>query len=55
MMIVAGDNPSRIRSDAAFCETLRRPVRYQPRAESRTGTGCSAEATGKPTRRSIES
>ena len=24
-------------------------------SESRTGTGCSAEATGKPTRRSIES
>ena len=40
-----GSGPTpRLRNSAA-------PVRYQPRAESRTGTGCSAEATGKPMRR----
>lgn len=54
MMIVAGDNPERIHSEAAFaklCERAR--SRHQP--ARRIGTDCSEAGTAKPTLRSTGS
>jgi transposase len=54
MMIVAGDNPERFRSEAAFAK-LCGPAPSQPRPGSRTDTDCFGVATARPTPRSTGS
>ncbi len=54
MLIVAGDNPTRIRSEAAFAK-LCGACPIPASAGLRTGIGSSAAATAKPTRRSTGS
>ena len=46
MLILVGDNPERIRSEAAFAK-LWAPVRFQPRAGKRTDIDSIGEATGR--------
>ena len=46
MLILVGDNPERIRSEAAFAK-LWAPVRFQPRAGKRTDIASIGEATGR--------